>query len=450
MSNILNNIWIAISTPNELLIRIVSIPLLFFIETPLSFYLISNIFQVNCTKKQKYLYIFCISSVGLIASYCLHWPFNIIINYGCAFLVLFYILKLNFIKSLVATLFPSMIFNLVGNLSANIYFSLLHITYEQGNSIFIYRIPFAFINYIIVFIICRILKYSKIVIPIIDNFDKNTKFIIILNLLLGFLGIFFQGLLSSKYTDKLPLEFTVFNFVFLLFYVFLSFFTLTKVSSLAITKQKLESAEEYNKTLHILHDSVRGFKHDFDNIVTTIGGYVSTNDMEGLKKYYSQLREDCSKVNNLYILNPDIINNPGIYNLLTVKYNEADEKGIKVNLTFLLDLNNLHMKIYEFARILGILLDNAIDAAAECDEKILNIEFRNDTKNRRNIILIENTYNNKDVDINQIFNKGISGKENHSGLGLWEVRQILKKNNNINLYTSKNGKYFSQQLEIYY
>ena len=57
MSNILNNIWIAISTPNELLIRIVSIPLLFFIETPLSFYLISNIFQVNCTKKQKYLYI---------------------------------------------------------------------------------------------------------------------------------------------------------------------------------------------------------------------------------------------------------------------------------------------------------------------------------------------------------------------------------------------------------
>lgn len=219
---------------------------------------------------------------------------------------------------------------------------------------------------------------------------------------------------------------------------------------LVTTTKKLESAEEYNKTLHILHDSVRGFKHDFDNIVTTIGGYIKTNDMDGLKSYYSQLEEDCTKVNNLYVLDPDIINNPGVYNLITAKYNEALEKGIKVNLTVLLDLNDLHMRIYEFARILGILLDNAIDAASECDEKILNIVFRNESKNNRNIILIENTYKDKDVDIEQIFNKGVSGKQNHTGLGLWEIRQILKKNNNVNLYTNKNEKYFSQQLEIYY
>ena len=108
------------------------------------------------------------------------------------------------------------------------------------------------------------------------------------------------------------------------------------------------------------------------------------------------------------------------------------------------------MKIYDFTRILGILLDNAIEATSECDEKVLNIDFRNEAKNNRNIILIENTYKDKDVDIDNIFNKGISGKENHSGLGLWEIRQILKKNNNINLHTTKNDKYFSQQLEIYY
>lgn len=199
-----------------------------------------------------------------------------------------------------------------------------------------------------------------------------------------------------------------------------------------------------------MHDSVRGFKHDFDNIVTTIGGYIKTNDMKGLEKYYSQLEDDCSKVNNLYILNPDIINNPGVYNLLTSKYSEAEEKGIKINLTFLLDLNEIHMKIYEFTRILGILLDNAIEASEECDEKEINIVFRNESKNNRNIILIENTYKDKNVNVEQIFNKGITGKENHTGLGLWEIRQILKKNNNVNLHTDKNEKYFSQQLEIYY
>ena len=53
----------------------------------------------------------------------------------------------------------------------------------------------------------------------------------------------------------------------------------------------------------------------------------------------------------------------GVYNLLTRKYHKADEQNIKINLTFLLDLNKLHMKIYEFTRILGILLDNAIEAS---------------------------------------------------------------------------------------
>lgn len=41
-------------------------------------------------------------------------------------------------------------------------------------------------------------------------------------------------------------------------------------------------------------------------------------------------------------------------------------------------------------------------------------------------------------------------KETNSGLGLWEVRQILKKNNNLNLFTTKSEEFFSQQFEIYY
>lgn len=447
--NILNNLWLAISTPNEELVKIVCVFLLF-IEAPLSFSLINNVFNLSCTKKQKYLYISVTACIAAIATLFISWPFNIILNYITAFLILYFVIKLSFIKSFIATIFPSIVFNLIGYLLANPYLDLLKITYEENNTIAIYRIPFALLTYSIVLIFNLIIKYRKFTINILEDFDKKSKSIIIFNFIFGFICIFLQGILSVKYIDILPIEFTFFNFICLLIYFVLSFFSLAKVMSLSTTTKKLESAEEYNKTLHILHDNVRGFKHDFDNIVTTIGGYIKTNDMEGLEKYYSQLQEDCSKVNNLYILNPDIINNPGIYNLLTTKYSEAEENGIKVNLTFLLDLNELHMKIYEFARILGILLDNAIDAASECDEKVLNIFFRNEARNNRNIILIENTYKDKDVDLNQIFNKGITGKENHTGLGLWEIRQIPKKNNNVNLYTNKNEKYFTQQLEIYY
>ena len=446
----LNNIWTAISTPNELLTNFCIAILILFIEAPLTFYLISNVFNIKFSKKQQFTYIISTGIIAIIATFFIDWPFNIILNYMSAFIILFFIMKLNFIKTFIATLFPSIVFNLVGNLLFNPYLHILDLTYEQATTIVIYRIPFALIMYLFVFLFNLVLKYKSFSINIMDNFDHKNKSIITLNFIFGFFSIIIQTILTINYIDILPIAFTFFNFICLLIYYCLSFYSLAKLTKLVITTQKLESAEEYNKTLHILHDSVRGFKHDFDNIVTTIGGYIKTNDMKGLEKYYSQLEEDCEKVNNLYILNPDIINNPGIYNLLTTKYGEAVRKGIKVNLTFLLDLDNLHMKIYDFARMLGILLDNAIDASSESEEKFLNIVFRNDSKNNRNLVLIENTYKDKNVNIDEIFNKGITGKENYTGLGLWEVKQILKKNNNINLYTNKNDTYFSQQLEIYY
>lgn len=448
--NILNNLWLAVSTPNEGLIHIVSMFLTIFIEVPLSFALISNLFNVKCSNSKKLLYILITSFIAIFAMNVIPRPFNVIINYIAAFLLVYFIFKFSLLKTVVASIFPSIVFMLLENLLLNPYISVLNISYLEAQTVPIYRLPFSILLYLIVFIITLILKYKHVVIDILDTIDKQNKTILLLNFIFGIAYIIFQVFLTAFYIDILPIQYSLFNFICLLIYFSLSIHSLTRIMKLVTTTQKLESAEEYNKTLHILHDSVRGFKHDFDNIVTTIGGYIKTNDMKGLEKYYSQLEEDCSKVNNLYILNPDIINNPGVYNLLTSKYSEAEEKGIKVNLTFLLDLNNLHMKVYEFARILGILLDNAIEASTECDEKEINIIFRNETKNNRNIILIENTYKDKDVNIEQIFNKGITGKENHTGLGLWEIRQILKKNNNVNLHTDKNEKYFSQQLEIYY
>lgn len=448
--SVLNNIWLALSTQNENLVNICTSFFAIFIEAPLSLYLILNLFDIKATKKQAFLYITIMSTISILSIFIIGSPFNVILNYAAGFLIFYFIFKLTLLKTVIASLFPSIVFSLLGVLITNPFFSIFNITNDELVSVPLYKIMFSSIMYLLVFLIAVGFKHKKLKIHILDNLDKQNKYIILLNFLFGILYIIIQMFLTFNYADILPFEYTFFNFICLLTYFGLSFYTLNRIIKLVTTTQKLESAEEYNKTLHILHDSVRGFKHDFDNIVTTIGGYVKTKDMEGLEKYYSQLQGDCLKVNNLYVLNPDIINNPGIYNLLATKYNEAEEKGIQVNLTFLLDLNNLNMKIYEFARILGILLDNAIDAASESDNKVLNISFRNDAKNNRNIILIENTYNDKNVNLDDIFKKGVTGKSNHTGLGLWEVKQILNKNNNINLYTSKDEQYFSQQLEIYY
>ena len=219
---------------------------------------------------------------------------------------------------------------------------------------------------------------------------------------------------------------------------------------LDIATRDLENAESYNNSLTVLYDNVRGFKHDFDNMVNIIGGYIESNDIDGLKKYYKSLQKDCSSVRNVQMLNPNVINNPGIYNLIVAKYQKATNLDVTINFEFFFDFENLKMPIYEFSRILGILLDNAIEAAKECDEKIVNLIFRESRKQHVQLVIIENTYLNKDIDTKKIFEKGISGKANHTGIGLWEVNKIVMNNNNIVLKTSNDDKYFKQELQIYY
>ena len=198
-----------------------------------------------------------------------------------------------------------------------------------------------------------------------------------------------------------------------------------------------------------MYDEVKGFNHDFKNIISTIDGYVENGDISGLKQYIGEVKEDCRITNNLSILNPRTINNPGIYSLLNNKYFKATNAGIKFELDFFLDLNTLQVNNYKFSRILGVLLDNAIEEAEKCDEKIIKVSFRRENKNHRAVILIQNTYTNKNVDIEEIFKKGFSGKQNHSGIGLWEVRKYVKNSKNLDLFTSKNNEFFNQELTIY-
>lgn len=446
---ILNNIWTALSTPNEGLLNILYIPLTF-LENFISMQLFFTIFNISSIRKKKLIYVLLISLINICTMHLITAPFNIFINYIFSILLIIYIFKLSVLKSIFATFSSAIAFGLIGSLLSNPYLAVFNISSDQVVTVPIYRVGFLTIMYLLLSLIILILKYKNLNLNLFEDINFKTNFSILGNIIFGLISLVTQAILISFYIDLLPLWITFLSFISLLAYFIINIYSLTRVAKLTLTTRKLESAESYNNTLRILHDNVRGFKHDFDNIVTTIGGYIKTEDMEGLKKYYLQLEDDCEKVNNLYVLNPEVVNNYGIYNLLTKKYNEADSKNIKVNISFLLDLGNLHMKIYEFARILGILLDNAIEASSECEEKIINLSLRNDTKNSREVIVIENTYNDKNVDTEKIFEKGISGKENHTGLGLWEVRKIIKKNNNINLHTSKTNKFFTQTLEIYY
>lgn len=314
-------------------------------------------------------------------------------------------------------------------------------SYDKLIKLPIWGISLIVLTSIIGFIIYFNLKQFKFDHLLIISINKKSNLIVITasaNLIIVSLILFyFFEIFSQSLSYLLTLD----------IYFYFSTNNIIHLYNKLYAKQKIDNLKLCNKTILSMYDDTRAFKHDFHNIIQAIGGYILTNDMEGLKKYYSEISSDCKNSNNLSKLNPELINNPAIYNILADKYYIANNHNIQINLDVMLDLNNLNIKIYELTRILGILLDNAIEASKECAQKTINILFKKDKY--KQILVIENTYSNKQISIDKIFEKDYSTKPHNTGLGLWEVKKILKKNSNLNLYTTKNNDYFSQQLEIY-
>lgn len=306
---LLNNIWMAFSTPNQLIMNIIII-LTSFIEAFFVFKIFTLLLNVKYSIKQFIAYVVLCGLSGIFTIFVIPNPLNTIINSICMLVFNFIIFRLTVIKTILALLLPTLIFALITTLIINPYLTIFNISSTDLSTIPIYKIGYLAILYLIIYIVTIILKNKNYVLNILDDIDKKNKGVIIVNLALGILALLVQAFITFYYIDKLPIYITFFSFISLLAYFSISIFSLTRIIKLTQTTRKLESAEEYNKTLRILHDNVRGFKHDFDNIVTTIGGYIKTSDLEGLKNYYIQLEDDCQKVNNLYLLNPEIINNP--------------------------------------------------------------------------------------------------------------------------------------------
>lgn len=448
--NTLQTIWSALTVPNPMLIKFISIPLTY-LDVYIGMLFFTSVLNIETSKKQKLIYVIAYGTIASFITFIVPTSYALFVNIIVWPLMVYFIFKTTLLKSLLSEVITLVITSVLEFVFANIFLQFFNITSEMIMTIPIYRLIVVLSIYLIMFLIAKLIHIFKLNIQIFDNMTFKTKVLLIINALLIVLVLAMQFYLLRFYSFSMPTFVTLISIIGLIAYFAVSLYSMINVSKLESTKIDLENANNTIHSLTILHDQVRSFKHDFDNMVNSIGGYVVNEDIEGLKKYYNQLLEECQKTNNLYALSPAVINHPAIYHLLATKYYEADQKNIQINLDVFLDLNEIEerMKIYDFTRILGILLDNAIDAAVECEKKIINVTFRKEMSNDMIAVIIQNTYNNKDVNTETIYQKGVSSKENHSGLGLWKIRQILMHNNNLNLFTTKNNEFFTQQFEIF-
>lgn len=217
------------------------------------------------------------------------------------------------------------------------------------------------------------------------------------------------------------------------------------------TELQLENTIIHNQTLTKVNEGVRGFKHDMGNIVQAILGYIALNDTEGAKKFCQNLVIGFNDINVLSILSPKVINDPAIYGVVVNKILIAREKNMKLTLDVATDVANINFPKFELSRVLGILLDNAIEAGIKTEPKELILTMHTSTDNLYDEIVISNSIVSPDIPLNKIFSKDYSSKENPSGFGLYEVSNIFNKYSQGIIATSidKEKLLFTQKIKIF-
>ena len=205
------------------------------------------------------------------------------------------------------------------------------------------------------------------------------------------------------------------------------------------TQSDLFTSELHNKTLIGMVDGVRTLKHDYNNIMQALNGYVSTKQYDKLQEHINSVLKECNVVNNLSVIDPKLFNEPAIYGIVGSKFFLATEADITFDFDVTSDIATIPFPMPELSRILGILLDNAIEATKKATKQYIRLEIKFDNRKNADIIKVINTYDaNITININDIYKKGYSTKEVKSGIGLWEVKKLIKKNPNSQIFAYVN------------
>lgn len=337
-------------------------------------------------------------------------------------------------------------------------FSNLLMLRMQHNELYLYEIyEFTFTKWFIPtlilskFLICHYIYEYDIWINLKLDMQKKTRNdICLLSLIVMIIMLYTSGKLML--TDaSFSFGGYIFNVGLLTALLYISIRNAMKIDTIQQQKMIIDNLREYTKNLNSADDGMREFRHNFSNFVQALDGYAKVGDINGIKEMCTDLCRECKSVNNLTGLSPKVINNPALYSLIMYKYRRAETLGVTMNVEVMTEIDNLNISDYHLSLILGVLLDNAIEAAKECPKKEVNLKFVRDTLRGNKFIIVENTYINRNLDVDKIFEKGYSTKktinESQRGIGLWNVKKIVDNAKNLNLYTYKEN-LFSQKLEI--
>ncbi|MFB2004414.1 quorum-sensing sensor histidine kinase AgrC [Staphylococcus aureus] len=384
----------------------------------------------------------------IIPSIVIYYFFN---KTGLIFIVLamfiFYYRKVK-LYSFIITLISNLVMYLSNFLSVSLYLTLINTFSDNYIVLTIHFIAFYSIAIVLAYFIRVLLKKLKE-----SYLSLNKTYITIISTVLSISFVFFyiisQTDMSAPNSLRLYAIIFVGLIIFLSIIVFiLSMFTLREMRYKR-NLQEIETYYEYTLKIESINNEMRKFRHDYVNILSTMSEFIREDDMPGLRQYFNEQivpMKDNLETRSLKLNGIEKLKVREIKGLITTKILQAQEKEIAISIEVPDVIERIDMNTIELSRIIGITLDNAIEASESLEVALIRIAFFKEDESVTLIIM--NKCKDSIPRVHELFEEGFSTKGDNRGLGLSTLKEITDNNDNVLLDTVIENGFFVQKIEI--
>lgn len=223
------------------------------------------------------------------------------------------------------------------------------------------------------------------------------------------------------------------NTILIIIFIFISIKFASAKNKYNEISNKYETSISSLRQYEAMIDKYRLYNHENKNELQTLRNLISKKNTKALK-YIDGILEDKIKDNEKIMRKTFKIPEGGLRAIIYGKLCKMDELGIKYSLDIArdvrtVDLINMNEEIVlNICKILGVFLDNAIEAVKNLKEKQITIEIY--LMDGKLCIDITNNFEGK-LELDKLDKEKYTTKGKNHGYGLSLVKQIIDDNSNI-------------------
>lgn len=246
------------------------------------------------------------------------------------------------------------------------------------------------------------------------------------------------------------LEFII-TMIILLCFCLVGLLLLKQKSDIYKTRMMYQQLVDYSDITNELLEDYRIIAHEHKNQLLIISSMIEKDNKE-LIEYVDNLLD--KRTDNKYIWISQLNHIPlsGLKGLINYKLIETEKLKINIGISISSEIYKTKLKKLSLQQkdnlysIIGIYLDNAIQAAKESKEKEISLELY---KEKSDIVMIlANTYKGN-LELDKIGNYGYTTKGKNHGVGLHIVKRILEEEKSFSQSRSLFENYYVQELRIH-